>query len=511
MENKEGHTIKKLFYGRTIIILLSLVLQIGIVLALMFSFLERLPALFGGVVVFTAVMLAMILNTRDNPTVKLSWCILVAVMPVFGMVLYLFFHLDLGHRLEQKLIRKTQEETRCYVSEDKALMEKLRREDRRFHNTAYYLQQNGFPVCGNTEVQYFPLGEDKFRQMLIELKKAEKFIFLEYFIIAPGYMWDEILKILKRKASHGVEVRVLYDGGNAVTNLPYNYPDQMETFGIRCKMFSPFRPVVSTHYNNRDHRKILLIDGKVAFTGGINIQDRYINRRQVFGHWKDTAVMLRGEGARNFTLMFLQMWNATEKEHIYEPYLETVESTPASGLVIPYGDSPLDDENIGEMVYLNMINQAKDYVYIMTPYLIIDNEMVTALRLAGMRGVDVRIIVPHIPDKKTVFLLTQSHYEELLEAGVKIYEYTPGFVHAKMFLCDDIHAVVGTINLDYRSLYHHFECAAYLYRVSALADIKADFADTFEKSKQVTLAAARNRGFFSRMLGGLLKIAAPLM
>ena len=359
VEKKERHTFKRLFYGRTIIILLSLLLQIALILALMFRFLERIPALFGGVVVFTAVMLAVILNTRDNPTVKLSWCILVAVMPVFGMVLYLFFRLDIGHRVEQKLLRKTQEETRCYTAAGEEFMEKLRREDRNFYNTAYYLQKNGFPVCGNTNVQYFPLGEDKFRQMLVELEQAEKFIFLEYFIISPSYMWDRILEILKRKAAMGVEVRVLYDGSNAVTNLPYDYPKQMARFGIRCKMFSPFRPFVSTHYNNRDHRKILVIDGKVAFTGGVNIQDRYINRKQVFGHWKDTAVMLRGDAARSFTLMFLQMWNATEREHIYDPYLEIAESVPASGLVIPYGDSPLDDERVGEMVYFNMMVNCK--------------------------------------------------------------------------------------------------------------------------------------------------------
>lgn len=508
---KKKRTFKRLFYGRTVIILLSLLMQIGFVLALMFSILERVPALFGGIVVFTAAMLALILNTRDNPTVKLSWCILVAVMPVFGTVLYLFCRLDLGHRVERRLIRKTLEETRCYVGEDPVQMQKLRETDADLYNIACYLQKQGFPVRDNTEVTYFPLGEDKFQRMLVELEKAESFIFLEYFIVAPGYMWDRILEILKRKAQQGVEVRLLYDGGNAVTNLPYDYPRQMARFGIQCKMFSPFRPFVSTHYNNRDHRKILVVDGKVAFTGGINIQDRYINREQVFGHWKDTAVMLEGEGAQSFTLMFLQMWNATEKEHIYQPYLSKAVSRTASGLVIPYGDSPLDGERVSEMVYLNMIHQARDYLYIMTPYLIIDNEMVTALRFAARRGVDVRIVVPHIPDKKLVFLLTRSHYEELLEAGVKIYEYTPGFVHAKVFLSDDAHGVVGTVNLDYRSLYHHFECAAYLYRVDALAQIKADFSDTFEKSRQVTLAEVRGRSLLTRMAGGLLKIAAPLL
>ena len=501
---------RRLIFGRTLIILLALVAQIGILLAFMLSLMEWVSALLGGTVVFTAVMLGYILNTRENPSVKLSWCILIAIAPLLGTVLYLFFKLDIGHRVERQLLQKTLAESTAHIADCTDTMETLRRENSDLYNAARYLVGSGFPVYANTDVTYFSLGEDKFAEMLVQLEKAEKFIFMEYFSIGPSYMWSKILEILAKKAAEGVEVRVMYDGSCAVSYLPYDYPEQLKALGIRCKMFSPFQPLVSTHYNNRDHRKILVIDGHTAFTGGVNILDRYINRKEVFGHWKDTAVMVKGEAARSFTLMFLQMWNATERERSYEPYLESV-SVPTQGYVIPYGDSPLDNERVGEMVYLNILNQARDYVYIMTPYLILDNEMVTALQFAAKRGVDVRLILPHIPDKKYAFALAKTHYRELMEAGVRIYEYTPGFVHAKVFLSDDKHAVVGTINLDYRSLYLHFECAAYLYDVPALGDIKADFADTFQKSQEVTLEDEKKRGFLSRLAGYILKIAAPLM
>jgi len=390
-------------------------------------------------------------------------------------------------------------------------LEKLRETDKQVYDLAKYLHSNGAPICNARNVTYFPVGEKMFAQMLEEMETAEKFIFLEYFAIAHSSMWEDILQNLERKAKQGVEVRVLYDGSCAVSYFPHDYPKRLEEKGIRCKVFSPFHALVSTHYNNRDHRKITVIDGKTAFTGGVNILDRYINRKTVFGHWKDTAVMVRGDAAREFTRLFLQMWNMTEKNAVYAPYLPGDAELADRGFVIPFGDGPHSDARIGKMVYLNMLHQAKDYVYIMTPYLILDNEMITALKFAGQRGVDVRLVLPHIPDKKYAFALAKSHYEELLSAGVEIYEYTPGFVHAKTFLCDDMQAVVGTINLDYRSLYLHYECAAYLYDVPALKDIYADFSDTFAASERITQDAAKKRGLFSRVSSFVLKIAAPLM
>ena len=305
----------------------------------------------------------------------------------------------------------------------------------------------------------------------------------------------------------------MYDGTCAINLLPYGYPKELEKLGIRCKMFSPLHPLVSTHYNNRDHRKILVIDGHTAFTGGVNLADEYINRKERFGHWKDTAVMLKGEAVRSFTLMFLQMWNATEKECVYEPYLNVPVPLPISapGYVIPYGDNPMDDDKVGEMVYLDILNRAVDYVYIMTPYLILDNEMITGLCFAAQRGVDVRIILPHIPDKRYAFVLAKSHYRELIRTGVKIYEYTPGFVHAKVFVSDDRRAVVGTINLDYRSLYLHFECAAYMEDVPAVGDILRDFRSTEEQCQRITMQDVNRQKLITRLAGAVLKVIAPLM
>ena len=505
--------ILRIVFGRSMVILVLLALQFVLMFMGLYHLFQYLPLLFGGVVTFTGVMLLYVLNTRDNPSVKLSWCIVISILPVFGALLYFFVRFDLGHRVVRRMVEKTVRESAVFLPAQPELLTEVSAEDKNLGNLAHYLKENGnFSVYTNTRVTYFPLGERKFEEMCRQLEQAEKFIFMEYFSIGPGYMWDTLLDILSRKAAQGVEVRVMYDGMCAVANLPYNYPQALKKLGIQSKMFSPVRPMVSTHYNNRDHRKILVIDGRVAFTGGVNLEDRYINRETVYGHWKDTAVMLEGDAAQGFTMLFLQMWNYDEKEPVYVPYLALPQpSVPAPGYVIPYGDTPTDDEHVGEMVYLNILNQAKDYVYIMTPYLILDNEMVTALQFAARRGVDVRLILPHIPDKKYAFALARSHYAELIGAGVRIYEYTPGFVHAKVFLSDDLQAVVGTINLDYRSLYLHFECAAYLYGVPALADIRRDFQQTLEKSQCITMEDVKKLPFFTKLSGKLLKVIAPLM
>lgn len=502
----------QIVFSRTMIILSLLVLNFCLSFLWMYDKLVDIPLVFGSVEVFTALMLIHVLNTRDNPSVKLTWCIFIAVFPLAGTILYFWIHFDPGHRLNQKMIQSSIQSSEAFIQQQPELMEQVKQEDPDLYHLAVYLRRYGNNLLyPNSSVRYFPLGEDKFQEMLIQLEKAEKFIFLEYFIIHEGYMWDTILEILQRKAKDGVEVRLLYDGMNAITNLPYGYPHQLEKLGIRCKMFAPIHPLVSTHYNNRDHRKILVIDGHTAFTGGINLEDRYINKEEVFGHWKDTAIMVQGEAAQGFTLLFLQMWNANEAVRTLTPYLQCSITSPAEGYVIPYGDSPMDDERVAENVYLDILNHARNYVWIMTPYLIIDNEMMTALTFAAKRGVDVRLILPHIPDKRIIFAMTRSHYGQLLDAGVKLYEYTPGFVHAKVFLSDDRCAVVGTINLDYRSLYHHFECGAYLYRVPALADIHQDFEQTMSRSQLIDQQTIRKFPFWYRLFGRLLKVIAPLV
>ena len=345
---KEKPMIKRLIYGRTLLVMLALLLQVALLLSTWLSLLERIYLVSGGVALLTVFMLVWVLNSRENPTMKLSWCVLIAIMPLFGTVVYLFFKLDIGHRASRRLIQRSIGESEKYLPDTSAQTEALRISHPQLYSIARYLQNSGAALCSAEDVRYFPVGEDMFRQMLLELERAEKFIFLEYFAIAPSSMWDEILAILERKASQGVEVRVLYDGGCAVSYFPHNYPQILADKGIRCKVFSPFQVLLSTHYNNRDHRKIMVIDGKTAFTGGVNILDRYINRKEVFGHWKDTAVMVRGTAAREFTRMFLQMWNVWEKEPAYQPYLPAVEDEAFQGYVIPFGDGPHSNQRIGK-------------------------------------------------------------------------------------------------------------------------------------------------------------------
>ena len=382
-------------------------------------------------------------------------------------------------------------------------------------NLSYYLShQLGFPTYRNTEVKYFPLGEYKFRYLVAELKKAKRFIFMEYFIVEESYMWDTIREILIEKVSEGVEVRFMYDGMCAISMLPYNYPSQLRKYGIQCKMSNPMKPFLSTTQNNRDHRKICVIDGKVGFTGGINLGDEYINRKVRFGHWKDTAVMLKGDAVQSFTMMFLQMWNIeARKPEDYRKYL-----TPKVkglrrelGYVIPYADSPYDDENVGEEVYFHILNHAKKYVHIMTPYLILDNEMITTLTRVAKCGIEVIIIMPHIPDKWYAFAVAKTYYKELIESGVQIYEYTPGFVHAKVFVSDDDTATVGSINLDYRSLYLHFECGVFIYNNSEVDKVERDFQQTLAKSHKVTLMEVKKQTLATKISGQVLRLIAPLM
>ena len=349
--------------------------------------------------------------------------------------------------------------------------------------------------------------------MLKELEKAKKFIFLEYFIVERGKMWNSILEILERKAKEGVEVRFMYDGMCSLLLLPYSYPKKLRALGIKAKMFSPIRPLMSTSQNNRDHRKIVVIDGRVAFTGGVNLADEYINEKKKFGHWKDTAVKVEGDAVKSFTIMFLQMWNSSEWGT--EEYGKYVQTEPEAewedaGFVIPYGDGPATSENVAETVYLDIIHNAVKYVHIMTPYFIVDNAMLDALQFAARRGVDVRIIIPHIPDKKPIFAMSRTFYPDLLAAGIKVYEYKPGFIHAKVFVSDDKKAVVGTINMDYRSLYHHFECAAYLYKSKAVADVEKDFQDTVMQCIEVDLNYYKKIFFLNRLMGRVLRLIGPL-
>ena len=454
-------------YGRILMIIALLIIQIAI-LGFTFMWLsEYFPYIYGVFTILTAILVIYILNKNENPSFKLAWIVLFVVSPVFGALFYLFVKFQVESKLINYKLLKIIGETQQYLSQDKEVIAELEEVDMQVANLAkYMINIGGYPIYKNTDIAYFSLGEEKFKEMKEQIKKAQKFIFMEYFIVEESYMWNYVLELLEEKVKEGVEVRFMYDGMCSLSLLPYDYPKTLEKKGIKCKMFSPLRPVLSTAQNNRDHRKILVIDGKVAFNGGINLGDEYINRIEKYGHWKDTAIMLTGDAVKSFTLMFLQMWNINEKNHDnFEKYISIEkEEQDTIGYVMPYGDSPLDNENVGENVYLDILATAKKYVHIMTPYLIIDNEMMTALTYAAKRGIDVKLILPSIPDKKSAFMLARTYYPELIQAGVKIYEYTPGFVHAKVFSSDDEKAVVGTINLDFRSLYLHFECATFFYR-----------------------------------------------
>lgn len=501
-------------YGRTVMVVLMLLFQILLMLAFMGWYKQYMAIYWGGYSIMNIIVILVILNSEENPIYKIAWLVPVMLLPVFGTLFYVWAKLQPYPMLVKKRVKDVNIETAEFSVQDENVKSQLRLADAGFYGTAAYLYNTvNYPVYTNTETTYFPIGEDNFKQMIAELEKAEKFIFMEYFIVARGTMWETVLEILKRKAKEGVDVRFMYDGMCSLVLLPYSYPKKLEEYGIKCRMFSPVKPILSIHQNNRDHRKIMVIDGKVAFTGGINLADEYININSKFGHWKDTGIMLKGDAVRSFTLMFLRMWNIVEgTDGGYERYVRAgLADVHAPGYVIPYGDSPFDGENVGEHVYMDMLNQAVKYVHIMTPYLILDNEMMQTLKYAAKRGIDVKIIMPHIPDKKYAFWLARSYYAELIRAGVKIYEYTPGFVHAKVFVCDDVKATVGSINLDFRSLYLHFECGVYMYGTSAVGDIEYDYNRTLEKCQLITLDYLKSVPLYQKVFGSLVKILAPLM
>lgn len=513
VKKKSGNVLFRLLFGRTMVTILLLLLQIACLFGI-FRLFHHSSAILTGFNVLGAAMIVYIVNSDDNPAFKLAWVLPICLFPVFGVSLYLFVMINPGNRGLQKLLNRRVDETEHLLRTDYRVIEKLKKEETGIRNLGHYIQSmNHFPTYDHTNVSFFRSGEEKYADLLCELEKAEKFIFLEYFIINKGEVWDTILSILTRKAAQGVEVRVMYDGMCSLVSLPYRYPEELRKLGLKAKMFSPIKPMLSTHQNNRDHRKILVIDGKVAYNGGINLADEYMNKKKRFGYWKDTAVKIEGEAVKSFTVMFLQMWNLTERgEEDYEKYILPPEHFHGGkGFVIPYNDDPTNRLDIAECVYLDIINQAKQYVHIMTPYLIIDNEMITALTFAAQRGVDVKLILPHIPDKKTVFAISRTYYAQLIEAGVKVYEYVPGFVHAKEFIADGYKAVVGSINLDFRSLFEHFECATFIYKNPVINEIEVDYQETLKKCMKIDMQFLVDLPLLYRIFGYVCRLFGPLV
>ena len=508
-----------LIFSRFFIIVLLIIVELAVMVLPLILLNDSLHHFYVALAIFTLIMMIYLFNNKMDSTAKLTWMLIISVLQVPGALMLLFTQTNTGHRLVKERSERMISETKNAIPQDSRAAAKLREEDSYTDDLLTYLNRSGcFPAFAETETTYFPSGEEKFQALLTELSKAEEYIFMEYFIIEEGYMWGKILEILTAKAKAGVDVRVMYDGMCEISTLPSNYCKLLQAEGIKAKSFAPIRPFISSHYNYRDHRKICVIDGKTGFTGGVNLADEYINEIERFGHWKDTAIMMKGDAVRSLTLMFLQMWNVDEKnpdlgevEKLTKAAPETLDTVNPSGYVIPYCDCPLDEDKVGETVYMDILNRAGQYVHIMTPYLILDGELETALKYAGQRGIDVKLILPGIPDKKLAYSLAKGHYMSLIEAGVKIYEYTPGFVHAKVCVSDDEKGVVGTINLDYRSLYHHFECAAYMYRTDCIQEIEQDFQETLKQCREVTKETMQGDEKFYKIAGPIAKFIAPLL
>jgi len=527
MAKRKWTNILKFIFRRRVLVLFTLLVQIVVFISAIAGTGIYLQYSYIVLTVISIIVSIFVINKHEKAGFKLTWIFIILVFPLIGGILYIMLNIwSNPKKLRRALFGNIAASHDAFFMPGNRLNELIEMHPE-FKAQAHYLQEYaGFPIYGNTRQKYFPSGESYFYRVLEELEKAQSYIFLEFFILKEGLMLNSILTILERKATAGLDVRVMYDDMGCFFTLPIGFQKILKRKGIKSYIFNKFRPIVSSLQNNRDHRKIISIDGKVAFTGGLNIGDEYINAVERFGHWKDSAIMLEGDGAWSLTLVFLQMWNLKHKNNsdkdIYASFypwkdniIEHTEKGVAEGhecwgYVQPYADSPIDKENVGEHVYIQIINHAKKYVYINTPYLIVDDNLLSALTLAAKSGVDVRIITPHRWDKWIVAITSRSYYRRLIQAGVKVYEYSSGFNHGKTFVSDDKIATVGTTNLDFRSLYLHFECGVLIYASDTIADIKEDFLRTLPVSQEMTLKdCARNA--FQRVIQDILRVFAPLM
>lgn len=490
------------------IVAVGLIFQLLISLLINIFLIEKVWIINFLYILLSLLLILGLIRNSKNYSYTLPWIVILLITPLGGTLMYVIIGQNRKNSKVLKDIIKSEKNSKKYLIQD----EKLGYEIQGNNILKYISEYAGYPVSNRNIVDYYSLGDDVFPIMLEEIEKAEKFIFFEYFIVKQGKMWSSILEILERKAKMGVEVRVMYDDAGCISTLEDGYNNFLESKGIKCVVFNKLHPLSSVVMNNRDHRKILIIDGKTAFSGGINIADEYINIDSPYGHWKDNAIKIEGDSVYNFTVMFLTMWNAFKNEDDnFEIYKHNFDKKiNKDGYIVPYGETPLDEEETGKDIYLNIINQSTRYVSIFTPYLIIDTDMINSLILAAKRGVEVNIVIPGIPDKKIVYTLSESYLELLVNNGVNIYKYTPGFIHSKVFLSDDHIATVGTINLDYRSLYLHFECGVYLENCSCIKDIKRDVDETIKKSTKVTKEKA-TPNLIKAMWQAILRLFAPLM
>ncbi len=505
----------KLVYSNKFFALIALLLQVGMIGIYIINASENVRYYLLISNFISAVLILFEVNRREESLYKITWIMLMATIPIFGWFFYIYTHMGIiskgiknSHINAGKVLAK-------FKPDDSEIINELGRSD--IPLAKYLSKVGGSSVYKNTDVKYYALGDDMFPDILAELEKAEKFIFMEFFIINKNSrMWKETEEILIRKAAQGVDVRLMYDGMGCVSIMPKDYDKVLESKGIKCRIFSPVQPLLSTYQNNRDHRKIVVTDGRCAFSGGINLSDEYINEQERFGHWKDTGFMLTGDGVAGFTSMFLQMWcTVSENSDVdFERFIGASKEYSLKreeGFFIPFCDAPLDDQPVGRNAYADILNTATEYVHIMTPYFVVDESLFDAMSYAVMRGVNIKLILPGIPDKKMPYCLARSYYKDLIDIGVEIYEYIPGFVHAKTTVSDGRKAIVGTINYDYRSLYLHYECAAYMIDAKEIADIEKDVIDTLAKCRRITMAEYEGYPWYYRAAGRVLRFIATMI
>lgn len=517
MHKKKKTSVRRIVTGRIVSALPVIVLQ-GLIIYGIARWLAPVATfLYSVLSVLSALFVLFLISNRGESAYKMLWLLVMFVAPLPGALMYLFYgNRRTGNVLEKRL-DAVHDSIPVALNDNRQIQEQLQKEDKRIAQTfAYVSKVTGFPVLENDTARYYPVGELLFEQMLSALKGAERYVFIEYFIVQEGVMWDAMVDVMEQKVQEGVDIRVLYDDIGSIGTFSTRNRASLLKKGIKCEKFNPLI-VLSGALNNRDHRKIMVVDGGVAFSGGINLADEYINEEHPFGHWKDIGFKITGDAVRSYAYMFIEFWNACSFNKITEElvggdFKETRESDDRGidGYVLPYYDSPGRAEAASNNLFIDLLGQAKDYMWFYTPYLLLGDGLRDAFVRAAQRGVDIRIIMPGIPDKKVVYRMSRSYYRELLVAGVKIYEYSPGFVHAKACLADDCVGSIGTVNLDYRSLYLHYECNALFYEASILVDLKTDFEATMEVSRERTLQDEK-KGLLHRIVNATLRIFAPLI
>lgn len=519
-KGKKGEKNIILTFVKVILVILVFILQVTFMVA-MYSTTKVIYTYARYVFeLFKIITVAYILYRHDSASYKITWIVFITFLPVVGLLAYFLWGNSKLRKKVAKKIKKIRVDTEDILSTSEEVKESLKVEDKYKYNQVNYLNKiSGYPVYFNQGVEYFDIGEKFFESLIADLQKAKDYILIEFFIISSGKLWDRTFEILKEKASQGVEVTVIIDSLGSLGKKPKNFKEEMEKHNISVCEFNPFTPVINGYINYRDHRKIVVIDGVVAYTGGVNLADEYANLIERFGYWKDVGIKIEGEAVDSFIVMFLRnLEESTEEPIDYIKYLnigkenrKNIKYKEHSGYIVPFADGPDNRKNPIENIYIQTINYSKSYVYMTTPYFIVSETILNSLLNAARSGVDVRIILPYIPDKKLVNVVTKSYYEVLLEAGVKVYEYKPGFIHSKTFVSDDDTAIVGTANIDFRSMNLNFECTTFNYKTGVEKDVRQDFENMLKECIEINLEEWKNRPLRTKMLEGLMAAFSPML